>query len=868
MPWTRPGAGRAHWPTVPVLRGLVGWARIAVGIGLLWGGGLVILPPVANAAPPIQFARDILPILSDNCFHCHGPDASRREADLRLDTEEGALVERDGYRILVRGHSDQSELFRRITSDDDAERMPPVDSKRSLTGAQVELLRRWIDEGAAWGRHWAFETPVRPPLPEVRNPAWVRDPLDRFILARLEAEGLSPAPEANRETLLRRVTLDLTGLPPTLAELDAFLADPRPDAYERAVDRLLASPRYGERMAWDWLDAARYADSNGYQGDPDRTMWPWRDLVVRAFNANQPFDQFTIEQLAGDLLPGATLEQRIATGFNRNHMFNGEGGRIAEETRVENVMDRAETTATVWLGVTMGCARCHDHKYDPFTNREYYQLYAFFNQTSETGGASGGGRSGQIPPVVDVASAEDNARLEAAQRQLSAAAAEVEALEAERFPRAPGQTAADSPAAAEFSGNVVAALAQAPARRSTDALREMIFQFESRDPPYAASLKRLKAAVEARERAAERVPRVMVMDELPQPRATFMLLKGAYDKPGEPVVAGVPASLAPPLQEAAGPGQPVNRLALARWLVDRRNPLTARVTVNRHWQMIFGTGLVKTVEDFGVQGERPSHPELLDYLAVELVDSGWDLKRLLRRLVTSATYRQSARVTPALVERDPENRLLARGARFRLPAWMIRDQALAASGLLVDRPGGPPVRPYQPEGLWEEATFGKKSYEQDHGESLYRRSLYTFWRRIIGPPVFFDNAARQVCTLKQVRTNTPLHALTTLNDVTFVEAARALAERAIRDGGSTSEGRLALAFRRATCRPPTAAEAAILREAYARQRELMAADPQAAARLLAVGESPRDPAIDPAEHAALTQVCLLILNLDEVLTKE
>lgn len=812
------------------------------------------------AAEPVRFSRDILPILSDNCFHCHGPDPKHREADLRLDDRDAAIK----HGVLQPGKSAASELLRRLTTDDPDERMPPPDSNRTVTKEQIELVRRWIDEGAAWGKHWAFESPQLSPLPKVQLSAWPRNEIDAFILARLEAENLRPSPEADKATILRRVSLDLTGLPPTPAELDAYLLDNSPQAYERAVDKLLASPRYGERWAWDWLDAARYADTNGYQGDPERTMWPWRDWVVRAINANMPYDQFTVEQLAGDLLPNATLDQKLATGFNRNHMFNGEGGRIAEETRVENVMDRTETTGTVWLGLTIGCARCHDHKFDPFTNKSYFELYAFFNNTSETGANSGGGRTGGIPPVLNIATPDEEAKLAEAEKTHHAAAAEVDKLELTLFPRAAKEPAGKSKEAAELSGNVLAALNLEAGKRSSDALREMLTTFKEPRPKYAQALAQLKKALDERDRLSRAITRVMVMDTLANPRETFMLDKGAYDKPGEKVTAAFPTGLHPAAKDL-----PTDRLGLARWLVDPKHPLTARVTVNRFWQSFFGVGLVKTADDFGVQGERPSHPELLDWLAVDFVRHGWDVKRLHRQIVTSAAYRQSSRVSRALWERDPENRLLARGPRFRMPSWMIRDQALAVAGILVEEQGGPSVKPYQPEGIWEEATFGKKSYVQDHGESLYRRSLYTFWRRIVGPTTFFDVSARQVCTIKTLRTNTPLHALTTLNDITYVEAARALAEQSLKQaGGGKPEDRLAWAFRKVLLRKPTAAETAVLAATLKQMQTKYAADTEAAQKLLKVGESKRDESLDAVQHAALTAVCLTILNLDETLTKQ
>ena len=802
---------------------------------------ILAIPLAGHAADPgaINFSRDVLPILSDNCFQCHGPDVKARKAKLRLDTQEGA------HSVLFPGKSAESELIRRISSTESDIVMPPVKSTRKLSPAQVALLKRWIDEGAKWGKHWAFEKPQRPPLPQIRNTKHdIQNPIDSLILSRLESEGLTLSPQAGKESLLRRVTLDLTGLPPTSHEIDAFLVDNSPNAYERVVDRLLASPQYGERMVWEWLDAARYADSNGYQGDGERTMWPWRDWAVDALNRNLPFDQFTVWQLAGDLLPNATQEQKLATGFCRNHMINGEGGRIAEENRVDYVMDMAETTGSVWLGLTFNCCRCHDHKFDPLSQHDYYSLFSFFNQTP----INGGGGSPQTPPVLEILSREQQTKLDSLNAAHHAAAKEV----ADSEKKLPAIT--DTP-------DLLKLTAVPPEKRSRTQFGPLEQYWGKRDPAHTALLKKLRTALEARDAVSKGVVRVMVMEDMPKPRDTFLLTRGNYEKPAEKVSAAFPAAL---LEKSAKP-RAVNRLDLARWIVSPDNPLTARVTVNRVWQQFFGTGLVKTSEDFGVQGEKPSHPDLLDWLAVEF-QRDWDVKRLHRLIVTSATYRQSSKVTAALHERDPANRLLARGPRFRLPSWMIRDQALAASGLLFRQAGGPPVKPYQPGGVWEEATFGTKRYQQDRGEALYRRSLYTFWRRIIGPTAFFDTAPRQTCIVKPTRTNSPLHALTTLNDVTFAEAARALAERVLNAG--PPDQRIEFAFRAVLARQPTVAEKQVLTAALARVRREFAADPIAAKKFLAVGESKRDDKLDAIEHAALAAVCSAILNLDETLTKE
>ena len=826
-------------------------------------------------AQKVDYARDVLPILSDNCFACHGPDEKSRKAKLRLDVK----TDTDS---IVPGKSADSEVIRRVLSTDVAEVMPPPKSNKKLTAAQVATLKKWIDDGPAWGTHWAFVKPVRPAVPNTKHET--RNPIDAFVRTRLEREKLSPSPEASREVLIRRVTLDLTGLPPTAAEVDDFLKDPSPTAYEKVVDRLLASPRYGERMAWDWLDAARYADSNGYQGDGERTMWPWRDWVVRAFNQNMPYDQFTVWQLAGDLLTaeaetpkgaeaGAALkrqptpEQVLATGFNRNHMINGEGGRIAEENRVEYVFDQTETTGTVWLGLTLTCCRCHDHKFDPISKKDYFRLFAFFNQTP----VNGGGGSGQTAPVIDFGTPELEAKRKAAASAYDELFKVVTAKE--KLLREAGMAKnKDGKYETTLPQLIESALRKGPNDRADQNFDELAKFYKDKEPEYAKQLPELRKRKQARDAAANAIPKVMVMADMTKPRDTFQLTRGAYDKREDKVSAGVPEWLNVPV------GKEGNRLALARWIVSPDNPLTARVTVNRVWQQFFGNGLVKTTEDFGVQGERPSHPELLDWLAVEFgsrrgmqgepaggspSQGGWDVKALIRLIVTSATYRQSSRVTPELRERDPDNRLLARASRYRLPSWMIRDQALAASGLMTPTIGGPPVKPYQPAGIWEEATFGNKRYTPDKGEALYRRSLYVFWRRIVGPTMFFDTANRQTCSVKTVVTNTPLHALATLNDPTFVEAARVLAQKAMGQGDT-----LAFAFRSLLARSPTEAEAKVLAASLQKQRKVFAADRAGAEKLLKVGESPRDGKLDAVEHAALAAVCLMMMNMDEVLTRQ
>ena len=1030
---------------------------------------LLSLAALARGAAPakLEYNRDIRPILSDKCFRCHGPDSQARKAELRLDVRDSALALHDGARPIVPGKPADSDLVERIETDDPDDHMPPRKSNLRLSKDEIAVLKRWIAEGAEYQPQWSLLAPQAAPLPVVRQVTWPRNEIDRFVLARLENAGLASSAEADKVTLLRRVTLDLTGLPPTPEELDAFLADPSPTAYDRVVERLLASPHFGERMALDWLDAARYADTNGYFRDTARQIWPWRDWVINAFNRNLPFDQFTIEQLAGDLLPGATTEQKIATGFNRNHMVTGESGVIDEEYRVEYVADRLETTSTVWMGLTVGCARCHDHKFDPILQRDYYQLFAFFNNGPETGLV----KEDDPPPTLDVATAEQRAELErlrTAQHDaeskftqvaepLRAAITEWEktsetelappteklaahvdfesdlastddvqahavvkggnvvyepgllgqaalfdamqhielpadlALEADQpwsiglwmkptgslncvlskieptderrgfeliwqkgqlqinlvhrwvagdievvtrepmkrndwhqvivsydgsgkaagvqvyvdgvtaplnivrdtldGPMSNAQplrigrrdnglgfygdldelrlfrrtTGADEARAWYWSDRLRGILAVAPEKRDAkqkDLLLDYYVDHHTDDATRAAH----DAVSEARlaeEKFRAQLPKTLVMQELPTARTAHLLKRGQYDQPGDEVHADVPASL-PPLSTDA----PHNRLGLARWLVSPQHPLTARVEVNRLWQQCFGEGLVRTMNDFGVQGEPPTNPELLDWLAVQFMQGGWNLKETLRLIVTSAAYRQSSVPTAELLQRDPENRLLARGPRFRLSAETIRDQALAASGLLVERVGGPSVKPYQPPGLWEAVSYdGELSYLQDPGEGLWRRSLYTFWKRQSPPPALltFDGPTREKCTVRRPRTNTPLQALVLLNDVTYLEAGRGLAALALAQPGDDG-ARLRYAFRRATARLPDEEELSVLQRLLDQQRARFRADHEAAAHLIAAGVSAAGRTLDPIELASWTATAHSILNLDEIVT--
>ncbi len=809
----------------------------------------------------IDFNFQVKPILSDRCYPCHGPDQNKRKVDLRFDVEEvakGELKENPGKFAIVAGHTSKSQLVTRITSDNQDFMMPPPESNLRLSAVDKATLIKWIEEGAQWKPHWSLLTPVRPVPADVKKEDWPTNPIDRFVLARLEAKGLAPSPEADKATLLRRVTFDLTGLPPSLQEIDFFLEDRSPQAYEKVVERLQASPAFGERWCWDWLDAARYADTNGFQNDPTRTMWPWRDWVINAINDNMPFDQFTVEQLAGDLLPDAKTDQILATAFNRNHMYNGEGGRIPEETRVENVFDRVETLGTVWLGLTLTCARCHDHKFDEIAQKEYYQFFDYFNQTSEIGY----GRTGQIRPLLNLSDSVGKVKIVALEQFVLSKAEKVEAHESEIFPHQEGETPADSPAAEGLLGDNLFGLTITPGEREEHLIDLLQRAYEEKDPVYVELLQSLREASKIRDAEAIKYPRVMVMDQLDRSRPTFVLTRGTYNKPLEQVYMGVPESL-PPLPMTA----PKNRLGLAQWLVSAEHPLTARVTVNRFWQAFFGTGIVKTVEDFGVQGKRPSHPKLMDWLAVELVESGWDLKALIKLIVMSSTYRQSSKVTPELLDIDPANRLVSRGPRYRLPSWMIRDAALASSGLMVSSIGGAPVNSYQPPGIWAEATFGKKEYQQDHGDKLYRRTLYSFWRRIVGPTMLFDNSARQTCSVNASLTNTPLHALTTLNDVTYVEAARALAERIMVSSDDDPE-RIETAFKLVLSRDPHESEKSLMLGRLQVLLKQYNEQPSEAKKLLLVGESLRNSQLDNAEHAAFTGICSLILNLDEAISKQ
>jgi mono/diheme cytochrome c family protein len=1007
----------------------------------------------------IDYNRDIRQILSSHCFACHGPDQAKRQAGLRLDKQETALAELEsGGHAIVPGKSAQSKLIARITTADEDEVMPPKEAGKRLKPEEIEKLRQWIDRGAKWKGHWSYLKIERPALPSVSDPSWPQTPIDTFIMHRLDQEGLKPSPEADRATLIRRVSFDLTGLPPTIAEVDAFVGDDCPGAYETLVDRLLASPRYGERMAQKWLDLARYADTNGYHIDNHRDMWRYRDWVIGAFNRNLPFDQFTVEQLAGDLLPSGTLDQRIASGFHRNVMVNFEGGADPAEYLTKYIIDRVTTTATVFLGSTLACTECHDHKYDPFTQREFYQLYAYFNSVPEQGLD---GQKENPRPSIRVPSPEQAALLKGYRDQFAdleagatATLAKVAieqpatpaALPAEpreyvwvddaipegstdseekksdswrwvtspqpvlngktsnertatglsqsvftgaKWPLVIGQrdklvahvyldpnnlpeqimvqfndgtwehraywgankidwgmndtasrqsmgplpeagrwvrlevdaarvglspgTVVGGLACTQFGGHVFwdklgivtrtpqgsslddrqetwelaersrtkstapvvvqEGLKIAPAQRSDvqkQAIRDYFVRYAYTKTrgifqPIHAQIEQLtKAQIDLEHSFSS----TMVMEEMPQPRDTFVLTRGDFRAQGEKVVPGVPASLSP-----LPAGAPTNRLGLAQWLVDPNHPLVSRVTVNRYWQQYFGTGIVKTSEDFGSQGEWPSHPELLDWLAARFIDSGWNIKGLQKLIVMSATYRQSSHVDPAGLSHDLYNRLLARGPRFRLDAEMIRDNALSVSGLLDTRIGGPSVSPYQPPGLWEEVGFGNsfsaQSYVQSHGVDLYRRGIYTYWKRAMPypPMITFDAPNREVCTDNRARTNTPLQALVLLNDPAYIEAARVLGQRILKEGGTTTAERIAFAFKLCTSRPPRSHEFDVLSRIFDAQLAKFKQNPAAASKLIGVGESAKPAELDESELAAWTTVGNVLLNLDETISK-
>ncbi len=758
----------------------------------------------ADETGSVDFNRDIRPVLSRACFACHGQDEEKREAGLRLDHRDAALATLESDLVaIVPGHPDQSELFQRIATNDEDARMPPVDTGIELTADERETIRRWIEQGAEYADHWAFNPPVRWPVPNVQNSEWPANQIDGFILARLEQAGLKPSPRGNRYALIRRVSLDLRGLPPTPNEVEQFLADSSPNAYGKLVDRFLGNPAFGERWARMWLDLARYADSKGYGSDPLRKIWLYRDWVINAFNRNISYDQFTTEQIAGDLLPNPSIEQRIATAFHRNTMTNTEGGTDDEEFRTAAVKDRVDTTVQVWMGLTMGCAKCHSHKYDPITQHEYYRFYAYFNQTADAD------RNDEAPtlPVPN-----DDIAL-----QIDRVDVEIAALTAR-------------------------------------------FQSETPNRSLADEIKRL-------EKSKPKFPTVPVMQELPadEQRVTNLMIKGSFLNKGDAVDVGLPNAFHP-----ADSGAPGTRLAVANWLTDENNPLTARVAMNRFWAQLFGAGLVPTEEDFGTQGEPPSHPRLLDWLATEFVRQQWNMKAMLRLMVTSETYCQTSRITPELLDADPRNRLLSRGARFRLEAEMVRDQAMALSGLLSRKMSGPSVFPPQPKGLWRAAFNGAdRKWPTSEGADRYRRGLYTFWRRTVPFPSMetFDAPSREVCSMRRIRTNTPLQAFVTLNDPAYVEAAQSLARRIVREGRTSVEERAQYALQLCLIRPPSSQQINSVTALYASELEHYRSNTSAAEAMATEPFGPLPDGWDPHELAAWTVVANMLLNLDAVLMR-
>jgi hypothetical protein len=817
--------------------------------------GVVVADPPRKAATKLQYARDVQPVLASHCYACHGPDAKTRKAGLRLDLAEVATRKlRSGKRAIVPGQTDKSDLVRRIfTTDED--QMPPEDSHKPLKASEKELLKRWIAEGAEYQKHWAFVAPKRPAVPAVKTPGWVRNPIDAFVLAKLEVAGLKPAPEADRYTLARRVALDLTGLPPSPETADRFVNDPAPDAYEKYVDRVLQMPGYGERWAVVWLDLARYADSNGYANDNPRVIWKYRDWVIDAINRNMPFDQFTVEQIAGDMLPGATPDQILATAFHRNTLTNDEGGTSDEEFRVAAVVDRVNTTMQVWMGLTMACAQCHDHKYDPITQEEYFRTYALLNQTEDAD------RSDDSPRLPH-ATPEQLAKKEKLDKEIAGLRDKVNRSTPE-LEEAQKRWESDSKPD-KLPGNVQAILNVPADKRNEGQRRELAKYFRSIAPELKQDRDRLASA--RKELLAVNIISTPIMKELPEgkKRITKIHIRGNFLNEGKQVAPGVPGAF-PVLPE----GQPANRLTLARWLVDPANPLTARVTANRYWEHIFGVGLVETPEDFGIRGKLPNHPELLDWLATEFIARKWDVKQFLRLMVTSATYRQSSRVTPALLERDPDNRLFARGPRFRSPAEFVRDQALAVSGLLSTKLHGPSVRPLQPKLGLTVAFGGGTDWTASDGDDRHRRAMYTQWRRTTPYPslITFDAPSRNVCTVRRPRTNTPLQALVTLNDPVYVEAAQALARRTLKEGGTTVESRAHYAFRLCLTRPPRDAELRRLVDLYEKAHASFAQKAEEARRMATEPLGPLPAGADPVKAAAWTVVANVLLNLDEMFAK-
>ena len=860
--------------------------------------GLVILTAqtnlshlVAVESEPVRFNRDVRPILASACFSCHGQ--AKQKAGLRLDTAEAAYAKnkKSNLAAIVAKNPTASEAIRRIFTTVDADVMPPQDSHKKLTQEQKAILKRWVEEGAVYEPHWAFTPIAKPVVPKANGP--VVNPIDAFLGERLASLKLTANGEADRPTLIRRVSFAVTGLPPTLKEVDAYLADQKEGAYERMVDRYLASPHYGETMARQWLDLARYADTHGLHLDNERGMWLYRDWVVRSFNDNKRFDAFTVEQLAGDLLPNPTKEQLVATGFNRCNVTTGEGGSIDTEWYFRNAVDRTAVAAETWLGLTAGCAQCHDHKFDPISQKEFYSLYSFFYSAA---GSPLDGNALLHEPSVKVATpeqeknlAEFDRRLQALNTDIAAATTRyVDPVLASFIVGNVGLRDANNPAlsflswinvkggpdAAKFPKEITALFAalNKPGQKlnadqnrqlQTYYLRSVCSTTKTVLDPLMKSKESLTAE---RTKLEQSIPASMIFRDGPT-RQAFVMLRGQYDKPGEKVEPNTPAAF-PPLRTTSR----ATRLDLARWIVGKENPLTARVYVNRLWQQFFGLGLVKTGNDFGLQGESPSHSELLDWLAADFRDNGWDIRATVRLMLTSAAFRRSSKVTPTLLQADPENRLYARGPRFRLDAEQVRDNALYLSGLLDLTMGGKGVKPYQPDNIWEPVGFtgsNTANYKRDSGTSLYRRTLYTFFKRTAPPPFMsnFDSPNREQPCSRRDRSNTPLQALQLLNDIQHVEAARSLAERIMTEGGATETDRLTYGFRLILARTPSAMEMAILKDEWNVHLARYNKAPADAKKLIAIGEAKAKPGLKPEEVAAYTLVASMLLNLDETLTR-
>jgi hypothetical protein len=804
----------------------------------------------------VDFARDIKPLLSDRCFACHGPDEESREGELRLDVREAAVDW-----AIVPGEPGESAVIERIESKDPDLKMPPADShKKPLTDAEIALVRRWVQDGAPYQLHWAYVPPTRPDVPAVKNKSWPLNPIDQFIAARQEEHGLNPAEEADRRTLIRRLYVDLLGLPAKPNEVDAFLKDKSPQAYQRLVDRLLASPHFGERMAVYWLDVVRYADSGGYHSDNERQVWMYRDYVIDAFNQNIPFDRFVVEQIAGDLMPEATQRQKIASGYNRLLQTTEEGGSQPKEYTAKYAADRTRNTATAFLGATLGCAECHDHKYDPYKMRDFYSFAAFFADVKER--AVGRQEQTKLPTDKQLAEMKSLDEQLAAVRkvlatqtpQLDAALAKWETELKQKPELAKG-----------VPKNIIDILAIEPGKRNDGQKKALADHFRTTTPQLESQRKRLAELDGRRKQLDAQIPSTLITMAV-SPRTVRLLPRGNWlDDSGEIMQPAVPVFLT----SLDVGDRRATRLDLAQWIASPGNPLTARVFVNRLWMLMFGHGLVRSPDDFGSQGQLPTHPKLLDWLAAEFVESGWDVKHVVKLMVSSRAYQQSSRASAELRRKDPTNQWLARQNRFRMEGEFVRDNALAISGLLVDKIGGRSVKPYQPVGYWKHLNFPKRSWKHDEGESQYRRGLYTHWQRTFLHPslLAFDVPSREDCVVKRARSNTPLQALVLLNDPTYVEAARALAVRMVREGGGSIDDRIKFAFREALSREPNAKESELLRGLHEKHKQQYASDAEAAGQCLSVGlyQTPQD--IEASELAALTSVARTVLNLHENITR-